>query len=111
LDQDRYVVDMSSTSSGSAAGRLAPRSDDELATSADTSERKLIPGRLLWAGRPAPARPHQFIDGDIQCDDEVIEDGAHKALSLEVDAVGVTPILGGLLIHLPPATTQPTSVI
>jgi hypothetical protein len=56
---------------------------------------------------------HQLIDGDIQCDDEVVEDGAHEAFSLEVDVVGATPILGGLVTAVtsrqPPS--QPTSVI
>jgi hypothetical protein len=64
------------------------------------------------AARPA-AGLHQLIDGAIQCDDEVVEDGAHEAFSLEVDAVDATPILGGLLTavtsHQPPC--QPTSVI
>jgi hypothetical protein len=65
----------------------------------------------LWAGRPAPAKPHQFIDGDIQCDDEVIEDGAHKGLSwrsmLSVQRRSLAA--GGLVIHLAPATT-PTDI-
>jgi hypothetical protein len=55
---------------------------------------------------------HQLIDGDIQCDDEVVEGGAHEA-SLEVDIVGATPILGGLVTSVTPtpAPSQPTSVI
>ena len=44
--------------------------------------------------------------------DEVVEDGAHEAFSLEVDVVGATPILGGLVTAVtsrqPPS--QPTSV-
>jgi hypothetical protein len=64
----------------------------------------------------ASARPaaglHQLIDGDIQCDDEVV-DGAHEACSLEFDVVGATPILGGLVTAVTPtpAPSQPTSVI
>jgi hypothetical protein len=56
---------------------------------------------------------HQLIDGDIQCDDEVVEDGAHEAFSLEVDVVGATPILGGLVtaVTSPKPPSQPTSVI
>jgi hypothetical protein len=65
------------------------------------------------AARPA-AGLYQLVDGDIQCDDEVVEDGAHEAFSLEVDVVGATPILGGLVTTVtsrrqPPS--QPTSVI
>jgi hypothetical protein len=63
-------------------------------------------------GRPA-ARFQQLVDGDVQCDDQVVEDGTHQACSLEVDVVGATPILGGLLTAVtsrqPPS--QPTSVI
>src|SRR5918993_5694031 len=47
-----------------------------------------------------PARPaagfQQLVDGDIECDDEVVETGVHEA-SLEVDVAEATPTLGGLV--------------
>jgi hypothetical protein len=50
----------------------------------------------LAAGTPAPwVGPQQLVDGDVQCDHEVVETGAHEA-SLEVDAAVATPTLGGL---------------
>jgi hypothetical protein len=61
------------------------------------------------AARPA-ARRHQLIDGDIKCDDEVVEDGAHEACSLEVDVVGATPILGGLVTAVTSPATIPTDI-
>jgi hypothetical protein len=42
----------------------------------------------------------QFIDGDVQSDDEVVEDGAHEAFSLKVSVVVATPILGDLLARV-----------
>jgi hypothetical protein len=38
----------------------------------------------------------QLVDGDVQCDDEVVETGVHEA-SQEVDAAFATPTLGGLV--------------
>jgi hypothetical protein len=37
-------------------------------------------GRSSWS----PAWAQQLVDGDVQCDDEVVETGVHGA-SLEVD--------------------------
>jgi hypothetical protein len=61
-------------------------------------------------GRPARSRPlaRQPIDGDVQCDHEVVEDGAHEA-SLEVGVVVATPILGGLLPTLTARPSHPRS--
>jgi hypothetical protein len=54
----------------------------------------------------------QLVDGDVQCDDEVVETGVHEA-SQEVDVATATPTLGGLVLpvtsRLPPPNT--TSVI
>jgi hypothetical protein len=38
----------------------------------------------------------QVVDGDVQCDDEVVETGAREA-SQEVDVAKATPTLGGLV--------------
>jgi hypothetical protein len=51
--------------------------------------------------QPRPAAwaepwPQQLIDGDLQCDDEVVETGVHGA-SQEVDVATATPTLGGLV--------------
>jgi hypothetical protein len=35
-------------------------------------------GQLGWVTR-APAGLQQFVDGDLQCDDEVVETGVHEA--------------------------------
>jgi hypothetical protein len=55
----------------------------------------------LGVRQPGPAaRPaagfQQLVDGDVQCDDEVVEGGVHEA-SLEVDVAEATPTLGGLV--------------
>jgi hypothetical protein len=54
----------------------------------------------------------QVVDGDVQCDDEVVEGGVHGA-SLEVDVAMATPTLGGLVSVVTPRRPQPdsTSVI
>jgi hypothetical protein len=52
----------------------------------------------------APPLAEQLIHGDVQCDHEVVEDGAHEA-SLEVGVVVATPILGGLVT---PVTARPS---
>jgi hypothetical protein len=54
----------------------------------------------------------QLVDGDVQCDDEVVETGAHEA-SLEVDVAKATPTLGGLVSLVTPRHPRPntTSVI
>jgi hypothetical protein len=63
-----------------------------------------------------PARPaaglQQLVDGDVQCDDEVVETGAREA-SLEVDVATATPTLGGLVLPVTPRRPRPntTSVI
>jgi hypothetical protein len=50
-----------------------------------------------------------LVDGDVQCDDEVVETGVHGA-SLEVDAARATPTLGDLVLfvipRLPPADSE-----
>jgi hypothetical protein len=65
-------------------------------------------------GRPArsPAWFQQLVDGDVQCDDEVVETGVHEA-SLEVDVAQATPTLGGLVSLVTPRHPRPnmTSVI
>jgi hypothetical protein len=49
------------------------------------------------------ARPtagfQQLIDGDVECDDEVVEVGAHAASS-EVDVAVATPTLGDLALFV-----------
>jgi hypothetical protein len=61
----------------------------------------------LAVGQPGPAarstaRLHQLIDGDIQCDDEVVEVSVHTAP--RVDGALAALILGGLGTSV---TTQP----
>jgi hypothetical protein len=61
----------------------------------------------LAAGTPTPwVGAQQLVDGDVQCDDEVVETGAHEA-SLEVDVAQATPTLGGLVFVV--TTRRPRS--
>jgi hypothetical protein len=64
-----------------------------------------------WPAWPA-AGLQQLVDGDVQCDDEVVETGVHEA-SLEVDVATATPTLGGLVLAVTPRHPRPnmTSVI
>jgi hypothetical protein len=59
---------------------------------------QLAVGQPRLAARAAGAGvgAQQLVDGDVQCDDEVVETGAHGA-SLEVDVAQATPTLGGLV--------------
>jgi hypothetical protein len=61
-------------------------------------------GALSWA--------EQVIDGDVQCDHEVVETGVHEA-SLEVDVAIATPTLGGLALSVTgrPLHQQSESII
>jgi hypothetical protein len=70
---------------------------------------ELAVGQLGWVAR-SPAGFQQLVDGDVQCDHEVVEIGVHGA-SLEVDVAVATPTLGGLVSpvtphHPPPNTTS-----
>jgi len=60
-----------------------------------------------WPARPWPLA-EQLIDGDVPCDHEVVEDGAHEA-SLEVGVVVATPILGGLVTPVTARSSRPQS--
>jgi hypothetical protein len=64
-------------------------------------------GQLGWPAG-ADALVEQVVNGDVECDDEVVEDGAHEA-SLEVDAVVGTSILGGLVASVTPGLPRPNS--
>jgi hypothetical protein len=59
-------------------------------------------GRVAWP----PAGFQQLVDGDVQCDDEVVETGVHEA-SQEVDVAKATPTLGGLVSAVTLATRDP----
>jgi len=59
-------------------------------------------------GGRVPAGLQQLIDGDVQCDDEVVEAGEHEA-SLEVDVAGATPILGDLATCVTVSSSCPDS--
>jgi hypothetical protein len=48
-------------------------------------------GSAAWAA----AGLHQLVDGDVQCDDEVVEVGAHE--TPKVGSAVATPTLGGLV--------------
>jgi hypothetical protein len=52
----------------------------------------------------------QLVDGDVQCDDEVVETGVHGA-SLEVDVAVATPTLGGLVLCVTPGHPRPTTSV
>jgi hypothetical protein len=77
----------------------------------DRQADELAVGQLGWVTR-SPAGFQQVVDGDLQCDDEVVETGVHGA-SLEVDVALATPTLGGLVSLVTPCHPQPntTSVI
>ena len=64
-------------------------------------------GWMAWS----PAGFEQVIDGDVQCDDEVVEVSVHTAP--RVDGAIATLILGGLVTSVTPQHPQPesTSVI
>jgi len=75
---------------------LGDRQTDELAV-----------GQLGWVAWSA-AGLQQLIDGDVQCDDEVVETGVHEA-SPEVDIATATPTLGGLVPLVTPRHPQPNT--
>jgi hypothetical protein len=50
----------------------------------------------------------QLVDGDVRCDDEVVEAGVHGA-SLEVDVAVATPTLGGLVLCVTPRPSRPNT--
>jgi len=52
----------------------------------------------LWWPARAATRAQQLVDGDVQCGDEVVEVGAHKAP--RVDVAVATPIFGDLALLL-----------
>jgi hypothetical protein len=60
------------------------------------------PGTSAWSA----AGFQQLVDGDVPCDDEVVETGAHEA-SLEVDVAFATPTLGGLVTLVTLTTLNP----
>jgi hypothetical protein len=49
-----------------------------------------------------------LIDGDVQCDHEVVEAGVHEA-SQEVDVAEATPTLGGLVLPVIPRRPRPNT--
>jgi hypothetical protein len=77
----------------------------------DGQAEELAVGQLGWVAW-SPAGLQQLVDGDVQCDDEVVETGVHGA-SLEVDVAFATPTLGGLVLVVTPRHPRPntTSVI
>jgi hypothetical protein len=64
-------------------------------------------GELGWPSGTTPGA-EQLVDGDVQCDDEGVEVGAHEA-SLEVDVASATPTLGALPLVVTPRPTRPSS--
>jgi len=90
----------SKAATANATAPLGDRQADELAV-----------GQPGWPARPA-AGLQQLIDGDVECDDEVVETGVHEA-SLEVDVATATPTLGGLacVVTTRRPHTDSTSVI
>jgi hypothetical protein len=52
-------------------------------------------GQLGWTAWSQPWA-QQLVDGDVQCDDEVVETGVHGA-SPEVDVARATPTFGDLV--------------
>jgi hypothetical protein len=72
---------------------------------------ELAVGQPGWPAG-AVAGLQQLADGDVECDDEVVETGVHEA-SPELDVAKATPTLGGLVIVVTPRPPRPntTSVI
>jgi hypothetical protein len=68
---------------------------------------ELAVGQLGWVAR-SPAGLQQLVDGDVECDDEVVETGVHEA-SLEVDVALATPTLGGLVTLVTPDHPRPNT--
>jgi hypothetical protein len=68
---------------------------------------RLAVGQLGWPARPA-AGFQQLVDGDVQCDDEVVETGVHGA-SQEVDVALATPTLGGLVSRVTSRHPRPNT--
>jgi hypothetical protein len=64
-------------------------------------------GELGAAAWPA-AGAQQLVDGDVQCDDEGVEIGAHEA-SQEVDEAVATSTLGALVSVVIPQHPRPHS--
>jgi hypothetical protein len=60
-------------------------------------------GWMAWS----PAGFEQVINGDVQCDDEVVEVSVHTAP--RIDGAIATPILGGLATSVTPRHPQPES--
>jgi hypothetical protein len=50
----------------------------------------------------------QLVDGDVECDDEVVETGVHGA-SLEVDVAKATLTLGGLVLLVTSRPRRPNT--
>jgi hypothetical protein len=57
--------------------------------------------RQLGAASRSEPRAEVVVDGDVECDDEVVETGVHEA-SLEVEVARATPTLGGLVRAVTP---------
>ena len=64
-------------------------------------------GQSGWS-TPAVTPVQLLVDGDVQCDDEVVEVGAHEP-SPEVDIADATPTLGGLVLLVTTGHPRPTS--
>jgi hypothetical protein len=60
-------------------------------------------GWVAWS----QAGAEQVVGGDVQCDDEVVEVGAHK--TPKVDVAVATPILGDLVLLLTVQQPHPSS--
>jgi len=76
----------------------------------DLGDRQADQFSVAELGRPArpTARADQLVDGDVQCDDEGVEVGAHEA-SQEVDDASATPTLGALVCVVTPRHPRPSS--
>ena len=64
--------------------------------------------RQPWWPARSMAGFQQLVDGDVQCDDEVVEVGAHAA-STEVDVAVATPTLGDLALFVTCCRPPPDS--
>jgi hypothetical protein len=80
-----------------AAGKAqpAPLGAEPEQDLSDRQADQLGVAELGWPAWPA-AGFQQLVDGDVQCDDEVVKIGVHEA-SQEVDVATATPTLGGLV--------------
>src|SRR5918996_1646476 len=104
--QRRTLAGLAALPTGDRGGVQQP----PLVTPGRTGDRQTDQLGVRQPRRPARSAAgfQQLIDGDVECDDEVVETGVHEA-SLEVDVALATPTLGGLVTLVIPRRPRPNS--